>query len=155
MSAEQFEQWQDRSIRSYADDLARAKGQPPEAALKRARAQFAALLPDGMSTNKTWIRLIVDDAGAQVGDLWLGADSERADVAYVYDIEIMQERRGQGFGRAAMIAIETLVKEAGGTEIALNVFGFNEPARRLYDSLGYGVVQTVMAKTIQSPPPGQ
>ncbi len=54
-----------------------------------------------------------------------------------------------------MIAIEGLVKEAGGTEIALNVFGFNEPARRLYDSLGYGVVRTVMAKTIQSPPPGQ
>ena len=155
MSAEQFEKWQDRSIRSYADDLARAKGQPPEAALNRARAQFAALLPDGMSTNKTWIRLIVDDAGVQVGDLWLGADSERADVAYVYDIEIMQEHRGQGFGRAAMIAIESLVKEAGGTEIALNVFGFNEPARRLYDSLGYGVVQTVMAKTIQSPPLGQ
>ncbi len=46
----------------------RAKGQPPEAALNRARAQFAALLPDDMSTNKTWIRLIVDDAGVQVGE---------------------------------------------------------------------------------------
>lgn len=50
-----------------------------------------------------------------------------------------------------MIAVESLVKEAGETEIGLNVFGFNAPARRLYDSLGYRVVATVMTKTIQSP----
>lgn len=155
MSTEQFEQWQGRSIRSYADDLAKSTGWPLEAALNKARQQFAALLPAGMGTDKTWIRLIVDEAGVQAGDLWVGPDSERAGVAWVYDIEIMQERRGQGFGGAAMIAVESLVKDAGETEIMLNVFGFNEPARRLYDSLGYSVVATVMTKTIQSPLPGQ
>ena len=154
MSTEQFEQWQGRSIRSYADDLAKATGWPLEAALNKARKQFAALLPAGMGTDKTWIRLIVDEAGVQVGDLWVGPDHERAGAAFVYDIEIMKERRGLGFGRAAMIAVESLVKEAGQTEIVLNVFGFNEPARRLYDSLGYRVVATVMTKTIQSPLPG-
>ena len=54
-----------------------------------------------------------------------------------------------------MMAVESLVKEAGETEIGLTVFGFNEPARHLYDSLGYRVVATVMTKTIQSPLPGQ
>ncbi len=49
-----------------------------------------------------------------------------------------------------MIAVESLVKEAGVTEIMLNVFGFNEPARRLYASLGYRVVATTMTKTIDS-----
>lgn len=155
MSTEQFEQWQGRSIRSYADDLATATGWPLEAALNKARKQFAELLPAGMGTDKTWIRLIVDEAGVQVGTLWVGPDTERAGVAFVYNIEIMQERRGLGFGRAAMIAVESLVKEAGETEIWLNVFGFNEPARHLYDSLGYRVVATVMTKTIQSPLPGQ
>ena len=62
---------------------------------------------------------------------------------------------GLGFGRAAMMAVESLVKEAGETEIGLTVFGFNEPARHLYDSLGYRVVATVMTKTIQSSLPGQ
>src|SRR5664280_2801938 len=80
MSTEQFEQWQGRSIRSYADDLAKATGWPLEAALNKARKQFAALLPAGMGTDKTWIRLIVDEAGVQVGDLWVGPDSEREDV---------------------------------------------------------------------------
>ena len=155
MSTEQFEQWQGRSIRSYADDLAKATGWPFEAALNKARKQFAELLPAGMGTDKTWIRLIVDEAGVEVGDLWVGPNSERAGIAFVYDIEIIQERRGPGFGRAAMIAVESLVDEAGETEIGLNVFGFNEAARRLYDSLGYRVVATVMTKTIQSPMPGQ
>ena len=108
-----------------------------------------------MGTDKTWIRLIVDGAGDQVGTLWVGPNSERAGAAFVYNIEIMQKRRGLGFGRAAMIAAESLVKEAGEIEIGLTVFGFNEPARHLYDSLGYRVVATVMTKTIQSPPPGQ
>ena len=155
MSTEQFEQWQGRSIRSYAEDLAKATGWPLEAALDKARKQFAELLPAGMGTDKTWVRLIVDEAGVEVGDLWVGPNSERAGIAFVYDIEIIQERRGLGFGRAAMIAVESLVKEAGEIEIGLNVFGFNEAARRLYDSLGYRVVATVMTKTIQSPMPGQ
>ena len=151
MSTEQFEQWQGRSICSYADDLAKATGWPLEVSLNKARKQFAELLPSGMDTDRTWVRLIVDEAGVEVGALWVGPNPERAGVAFVYDIEIMQERRGLGFGRAAMIAVQSLVKEAGETEIGLNVFGFNEPARRLYDSLGYRVVATVMTKTIQSP----
>jgi len=129
MSTEQFEQWQGRSIRSYADDLAKATGSPLEAALNKARKQFAELLPAGMGTDKTWIRLIVDEAGVEVGDLWVGPNSERAGIAFVYDIEIIQERRGLGFGRAAMIAVESLVKEAGETEIGRIQRGCSSPLR--------------------------
>jgi ribosomal protein S18 acetylase RimI-like enzyme len=155
MSPEQFEEWQGRSIRSYADDLAKATRWPLEASLNKARKQFAELLPAGMGTDRTWILLIVDETGVQVGTLWVGPHTERAGVAFVYEIEIEQERRGLGFGRAAMIAVESLVTGAGETEIGLNVFGFNEPARRLYDSLGYRVVATVMTKTIKSPMHGE
>jgi|BarGraIncu01122A_1022018.scaffolds.fasta_scaffold48684_1 ribosomal protein S18 acetylase RimI-like enzyme len=150
MSTEQFEEWQGRSIRSYADDLAKATGWPLEASLNKARKQFAELLPAGMGTDRTWILLIVDETGVEVGTLWVGPNSERAGVAFVYDIEIEEEQRGLGFDKAAMIAVESLVREAGETEIGLNVFGFNEQARNLYDSLGYRVVATVMTKTIKS-----
>jgi ribosomal protein S18 acetylase RimI-like enzyme len=122
---------------------------PPEASLNRSRQQFAELLPAGKETDGTWILLIVDEAGVEVGTLWVGPHSDRAGVAYVYDIEIVEEQRGHGIGRAAMTAAESLVREAGKTEIGLNVFGFNEPARRLYDSLGYRVVATVMTKSIE------
>lgn len=155
MSTEQFAEWQGRSIRSYADDLAKATGWPLDVSLNKTKKQFAELLPAGMGTDRTWVLLIVDEAGVEVGALWVGPNSERAGAAFVYDIEIVEERRGLGFGRAAMIAVERLVTEAGETEIGLTVFGFNEPARRLYDSLGYRVVATVMTKAIQSPLPGE
>jgi len=155
MSATEFQEWQARSIRSYADDLAKATGRPREVEQDRARQQFAELLPAGMGTDGTWILLIVDEAGVKVGTVWVGPHPERAGVAFLYDLEIVHERRGLGIGRAAMMAVESLVKEAGGTEIGLSVFGFNEPARRLYDSIGYRVVSTLMTKTIESKLPGE
>jgi len=155
MSTAQYQQWQARSIRSYADDLSKATGRPLEAELDRARRQFAELLPSGVDTEGTWIRQIVDEVGDEVGTVWVGPHSERPGVAFVYDIEVVQQRRGLGIGRAAMLAVENLVTAAGRTEIGLNVFGFNEPARHLYDSLGYRVVSTLMTKTIASRQPGQ
>jgi ribosomal protein S18 acetylase RimI-like enzyme len=68
----------------------------------------------------------------------------------VYDIEIHERRRHRGFGWAAMVAAEDLVRDAGIGEIGLNVFGFNEAARRLYDSLGYRVVATQMTKRLET-----
>jgi ribosomal protein S18 acetylase RimI-like enzyme len=103
-----------------------------------------------MGTDRTWILLIVDETDVEVGTLWVGPNSERAGVTFVYDIEIEEERRDLGFGRAAMIAVESLAREAGESEIGLNVFGFNDRTRYLYDSLGYRVVATVMTKTIKS-----
>ena len=47
-----------------------------------------------------------------------------------------------------MLAAEDVVREAGLAEVSLNVFGFNDVARRLYDSLGYRVVSTAMTKTL-------
>ena len=39
MSTAQYQEWQARSIRSYADDLSKATGRPLEAELERARRQ--------------------------------------------------------------------------------------------------------------------
>jgi len=51
-----------------------------------------------------------------------------------------------------MVAAEDVVRRAGLSELGLNVFGFNEAARRLYDSLGYRVVATQMTKTLRAAP---
>ena len=159
MTAAQFEAWLEGSIRSFAEDLANATGQPLRDTSARARQQFAEWLPAGVATENTWLMTIVDATGAEVGALWLGPHPQRAEVAFGYDIEINPEHRGRGLGRAAMLAAEQLARQAGFTELALNVFGFNDPARRLYDSLGYRVVSTQMTKRLEpdrsvSPGPG-
>jgi ribosomal protein S18 acetylase RimI-like enzyme len=155
MTHAEFETWREDSVTSYAGDLAAANGQPVETALTKARRQFAELLPDGVDTDRAWLFKVVDAAGADVGVLWIGLHPDRPGVAYVYDIAIDEPHRGRGLGRAAMLAAERVVTEAGMTEIGLNVFGFNDRARGLYDSLGYRVVATQMTKSLAASAPPQ
>ena len=106
------------------------------------------MLPDGLLTDSTWLLVVIDDTGDPVGTLWLGRHPHVASAAFVLDIEIAESKRGNGFGRAAMLLAEDVVREAGCTELFLNVFGFNTTAKRLYDSLGYDVVATTMSKPL-------
>jgi ribosomal protein S18 acetylase RimI-like enzyme len=118
----------------------------------RAEQQWAEYLPQGRETPGTWLLIVLDD-DRPVGSLWLGRHPNRPDMAYVYDIAIDDPEQGHGFGRAAMLAAEELTREAGLRGIGLNVFGFNDRARRLYDSLGYRVVATAMVKEFDPPAP--
>jgi ribosomal protein S18 acetylase RimI-like enzyme len=148
MTEAEYDAWYEREIEGYAQDIARASGRPIEAARERARHQHAEFLPDGLATPGTWIMTVRTDDDEVVGTIWLGPHPHRGDAAFVYDIEIDESRRGEGLGRAAMLAAEALVRDAGLNEIGLNVFGFNEPAQRLYSSLGYRVVSTQMSKRL-------
>ena len=148
MSADRFATWQAASIQSFAQDLAQSTGRPIHDALQRATQQFAELLPDGLDTGGMHLLTVVDETEGEVGILWIGPQSGRANAAYVYDIEIEPEYRGRGFGRAAMLAAESVALADGATVLGLNVFGFNETARRLYDSLGYSVVATQLSKAL-------
>jgi ribosomal protein S18 acetylase RimI-like enzyme len=149
MTNDEFQQWHGRAVEVYAEDIARATGSPIEAARDRVRVQDAQLLPDGLATANTWLMMICDDSGAVAGTLWIGPHSGRGDGAYIYDIEVHESRRGEGLGRAAMIAAEDLVKNAGRRVIGLSVFGFNDAAQRLYTSLDYRVVSTQMTKHLE------
>jgi ribosomal protein S18 acetylase RimI-like enzyme len=149
MTEGEFEEWLARAIESYAENVARATGRPIEAAHERAHVLAAQLLPDGRDTAGTWLMTIREDSDAAVGALWIGPHPERNDSAYIYDIEIHESRRGEGLGRAAMLAAEELMRDAGIREIGLSVFGFNETAQRLYTSLNYRVVAIQMTKHLE------
>jgi ribosomal protein S18 acetylase RimI-like enzyme len=150
MTGDEFTAWREESILGYSADLAKATDVPLDAAIDRARNQFSELLPNGPASDRTWLLRILDETGADIGVLWIGPHPEQAGTAFIYDIEIAEAHRGRGLGRAAMTAAEGLTARAGFTQISLNVFGFNETARRLYDSLGYRVVSTVLSKSLAS-----
>lgn len=147
MEPDEYHRWYEQSVAGYADDLAESGRCSRDEAMDRARQQFAELLPDGMQTERTWLLVVLDEGGTDVGVLWIGPHPQRAGHAWVYDIAIHEPHRGRGLGRAAMHAAERVVQQAGMAGIGLNVFGFNEPARKLYDSLGYRVVATQMFKS--------
>jgi ribosomal protein S18 acetylase RimI-like enzyme len=153
MTTAEFESWQVDATSLFAADAARAGGEQIDAARDRALTLFSRLLPAGLDTDRTWLVKVLDPGGVDVGVLWVGQHPDRADALYVFRVEINEPHRGRGLGRAAMHAAEQLARDAGATGIGLNVFGDNDTARALYDSLGYTTVATQMIKILPAAPP--
>jgi len=140
MGEEFYGSWLDRIIPGYAADHVRAGGWQPDEALQKSRAAFQTALPDGLATAGHHIWEIRDASGTTVGVLWVALLPERPGHAFIYDIEVDESRRGEGFGAAALDALDVWARAKGVTSIGLHVFGFNAVARRLY--LRHGYVET-------------
>lgn len=96
------------------------------------------LLPQGLDTpGHDFLVALAPADGRRVGFAWLFHE-ERA--GFVYDVVVEETERGRGLGRALMEHAADHLARAGIEVVGLNVFGHNHVARRLYDSLGYRVV---------------
>ncbi|SCL69470.1 GNAT family N-acetyltransferase [Micromonospora peucetia] len=150
MTRNEFEEWRDRTIRSFADGQVTAGNWPADEAIELATKAFDVLLPDGFATvGMLFLRAVLPD-GACVGVLWLALTHPRGepDCAYIYDIEIDEAYRGAGYGRALLAAAEDAVRSRGLGRLELNVFGGNARAIRLYETSGYRVVAQQMRKSL-------
>jgi ribosomal protein S18 acetylase RimI-like enzyme len=102
-------------------------------------------IPEGHSLY--WI----ERGGDRVGRLWFAErpSARIGRLAWLYELEIDEPFRGQGYGRSAMDLLEEEVGRRGIGEIALNVWGGNETARSLYRSQGYLERAVEMAKELE------
>ena len=150
MTAAEFDEWQDALAEDYAAEQVAAGRWPYEGAVRRAREESARLLPQGPATERMLVNLAVDADGEPVGRSWVALDPPHATagIAFLYDIEVVESRRGQGLGRALLTATEDAARRAGATALELNVFGRNAAAVALYDSAGYAVVTQQMRKPL-------
>jgi GNAT superfamily N-acetyltransferase len=148
MTPEEYARWHEEKLRSYAAEMVGSGLLDADAAQWRAEEQHRQFLPEGLATPRAHLLRVLDESGSPVGVLWVGPHPTKAGCGWVYDVEIDEHRRGEGLGRAAMLAAEDLAREEGWSEIGLNVFGPNRRARALYDSLGYGVVTITMSKSL-------
>jgi ribosomal protein S18 acetylase RimI-like enzyme len=148
MTEAEFASWRVEAVESFAADLARALDSPIDTARVRAAAQFEGEFAEGVTSQGHWVFVVMDADGAAVGTLWLGLHPQRPGAGFVYDLEIVERLRQRGYGRAAMLAAEEFLRAEGLTEIGLNVFGFNAPARHVYESLGYQITSIQMRKAI-------
>jgi len=80
--------------------------------------------------------LIVERGGAAIGRLYLGDETEALNVI---DISLVPESRGQGIGGAILRDILDQAANLG-KSVSIHVEKFN-PARRLYDRLGFKLVE--------------
>ena len=128
--------WRVYSVASYAEENVRSGRWTDDEALAKSESDFNALLPDGLDTTGHFLWSVVDSAGDEVGILWVATD-RRPGNAFIYDIEMHPERRGEGFGTATLAALEDWCRANDISSIGLHVFGHNEGAWRLYKRMGY------------------
>lgn len=149
MAPESWPAWRDGSIRAYAADKVRVGTWPADEAEARAVDELAHLLPLGRDTPGHEFRSIEADDGRVVGHLWFGpAQQIGRGAAFILDIAIEPWARGRGYGRAALLALEPIVRALGYDSIELHVFGDNTVARTLYRTSGYVETDVTMRKTL-------
>jgi len=148
MRDEEFEAWLPRVRDGYARSMIEEGGFAPEGAKAKAAADTESLFPGGHPSAKQLV-FVIEAKGERVGELWL---AERMDMGqqclFVYDIHVDEAHRGRGYGKAAMLFAEDEARRRGLDRVALNVFGGNAVARRLYRSLGYEENAVGMSKTV-------
>jgi GNAT superfamily N-acetyltransferase len=136
-----------RGLAFYVEDMVRA-GVDREVAQAKADLDLPQLLPDGLATPGHSMYAIEDD-GRFAGYLWLcDRDGELGHSLFVYAVEVDEEFRGRGLGRAAMAFAEEEARRLGIAKVALNVFGGNAVARQLYLALGYTETAVHMEKRV-------
>ncbi|MDQ0612422.1 ribosomal protein S18 acetylase RimI-like enzyme [Microbacterium sp. W4I4] len=130
----------------YAQERFDSGSEPTiEAARRVAEEQMFELLPEGPRTpgHRLWVVRDRDDRRA--GMLWVHFGEG---VAFIYDIAMDEDRRGQGLGTQTLRAAAEETARAGADVLALNVFGSNENARRLYTREGYRETETIWSVPI-------
>ncbi|MER7764809.1 GNAT family N-acetyltransferase [Streptomyces sp. NPDC097619] len=133
----EYEDWSEAARAGFAQDWV-DRGMTPEAARAKSDASHAELLPRGLDTPGTWIRILEAD-GERAGQVWVAARevAPGRPGAYVFDVEVPAGQRGRGHGRTLMLLAEGVALEAGAELLGLHVFAGNAPALGLYASLGY------------------
>lgn len=143
MPADRLPVWLDTTMAEYVESRVRAgeTRQQAEANKQRSLDQW---FPDGapLPDHRVWD--LVDGDGAVVGYLWIGPFSPGSADWWVFDIEVDEPHRRRGHARRALEAAHRVARQEGATSIGLNVFGYNDGARDLYERLGYGVTALQM-----------
>jgi ribosomal protein S18 acetylase RimI-like enzyme len=151
MPAQAYATYLEAASAAYAKDNVDAGRWPAEGALARARADFEASLPQGLSTPDHYLfEIRAGEDGPCVGVLWFAVEERHGlREAFVYDLEVWPEWQRQGHAERAMRALEEQMPALGLSRIGLHVFGHNAGAQALYERLGYRVTGLNMAKRLE------
>ncbi len=152
MTSEEYATYHREAVVDYAESHVLAKSWPAHGARQRAMDEYAEFLPEGVATPGHHL-YTARDGNQRIGMIWFGERPHGTGrVAYLYDIQIDTELRGNGYGEALMRALEHEVRSVGLNVVRLQVFGNNSIARSLYRKLGYIETNVVMAKDLDQEP---
>jgi ribosomal protein S18 acetylase RimI-like enzyme len=148
MREDEFAVWLPKMRDDYAQAMVDDGGVSHEAATAKSAADIEQLFP-GERPSGDQLVFVIEADGEGVGELWL-ADRENMGkrCLFIYDIHVDAAHRGRGYGKEGMLLAEEEARRRGIGCLALNVFGGNTVARRLYRSLGYDENAIAMSKDV-------
>jgi len=149
MCPDEFASWLSGARDRYARNIASSGGGSDEEAARRKAIEETEQLFPGEQPSPDQFVFVVEADGEAVGEFWFAERSTGLGrCLWIYDIRIDEAYRGRGYGRAAMLFAETEARRRGYSRIGLNVFGDNDIARSLYQSLGYEENAIFMSKAV-------
>ena len=150
MTDAEYELFYSKLVVEYAAENVKAGEWLEEDSLELSKKASKELLPEGRDTSRVLILTAINDSGNAVGYVWIGLERFGGSNtgAWIYDIEVHEEYRGKGYGRALLRAAEIVTVENGVRSLGLNVFGPNKIARSLYESAGYEITKIQMSKDL-------
>ncbi|MFB6519660.1 GNAT family N-acetyltransferase [Streptomyces sp. NPDC056401] len=138
LTAEEYPGWYAGEEAAYVADIVRAGALTPEQAKAKSDEDFARHLPQGYATPGHAFYALEAD-GQVVGTGWVN-HGYLPGVTFGFSLEVYEEHRGKGYGRAAMSVGEWAARQGGDGALMFNVFGGNEVAMSLYDRTGFAVL---------------
>lgn len=150
MAEEDYQQFVAWAIPDYAQEQVKSGTWQTDNAIDLAKKVFDSLLPEGLATQNQFLCVIEDDTSDQkVGYIWYGVREEGvARFIGLYELVVFEEHRRQGYGSAALRALDEKAKELGIKQIVLHVFGHNKGAHALYLKSGYKERNITMIKDL-------
>ncbi|MET8751809.1 GNAT family N-acetyltransferase [Streptomyces sp. NPDC004667] len=139
LTEEEYPGWLAGEQAAYVADIVRSGALTPQQARAKSDEDFARYLPQGHRTPGQAF-YAMEAEGKVIGTGWVN-HGFLPGVTFGFSLEVYEEFRGRGYGRAAMAVGEWATRQGGDEAMMLNVFGGNEVAMRLYDSAGFTVLE--------------
>ncbi|MET8295279.1 GNAT family N-acetyltransferase [Streptomyces sp. NPDC005180] len=136
---EEYGDWYAREAESYVADIVRSGTLTPQQAREKSDRDFAEQLPQGYRTPGHAF-YAMEAEGMVIGTGWVN-HGFLPGVTFGFSLEVHEEHRGKGYGRAAMAVGAWATRQGGDEALMFNVFGGNEVAMGLYDSAGFAVLE--------------
>ena len=130
----------------YIKELLSSGASDEENVKEMAEATIKRSLPKGYKSKGQYLFNVYKD-NENVGYVWYGDRKGKDKEAFIYDLMIYEDYRNNGYGKEAIGLVEKHAKEKKYETISLHVFGQNEIAVKLYESLNYKPFSIHMSKS--------
>lgn len=147
MVGTEFAAYRDYFIVDYAAEIAANFGHPIEQSQAIAAAELADDLPQTVDTADNFLLCIERDGQETIGYLWYKPIEQGASI-FILDFVVFEAYRSLGYGKAALLALETRLASTDTTQIKLRVAFKNTRARQLYETLGFQITGYNMVKIL-------